>query len=95
MASVKRLKKDIEFHSAQLIGDCIEYIEYFEGANDDAALEIIKDAVKLHNEMLDRANHPDGKDNPKLVKAHYQKLRKDYVSGLDAAYTRLEELVKA
>jgi hypothetical protein len=94
MASVRRLKKDIEYFSAQLIGDCLNYIQYYEKADDDKGLEIIKEAVSLHNESLDRACHPDGKDNPKLIKAFYKKLKLDYVEGLDKAYEKLEALVK-
>jgi len=94
MASLRRLKKDIEYFSAQLIGDVLDYIQYYEGAKEDEALEIIKEAVTFHNEMIDRAVHPDGKDNPKIIKAYYRKLKRDFVEGLDKAYERLETLVK-
>ena len=94
MASLRRLKKDIEYFSAQLIGDCLEYIQYFENADDEKALELIKDAVNLHNETIDKATHPDGKDNPKIVRAFYKKVKIDFVNGLDKAYETLEKLVK-
>lgn len=94
MASLRRLKKDIEYFSAQLIGDCLDYVQYYEEAKEDEALEIIKEAVAFHNEMIDRAVHPDGKDNPKIVKAYYKKLKHDFVEGLDKAYAKLEALVK-
>ncbi|GET30332.1 hypothetical protein [Prolixibacter sp. SD074] len=94
MASVRRLKKDIVELTAQLIGDCIDYVEYFDNADEEKAIAIISDAVKMHNEAIDRANHPDGKDNPKLVKAHYNKLQEDFVKGIDDAYAELEKLVK-
>lgn len=94
MANLRRLKKDIEYYSANLIGDCLDYIQYFEGAQEEKALEIIKDAVALHNEMIIRASNPDGKDNPKNIKAYYKKLKYDFVGGLDEAYEKLEALVK-
>ena len=30
MANVRRLKKEIEFMSSQLIGDCIDFLETFD-----------------------------------------------------------------
>jgi hypothetical protein len=94
MANVRRLKKEIEFMSSQLIGDCIDFLETFDDKKDKTVLSIIEEAVLLNNTMLDRACHPDGKDNPKLVKKHYQKLKTDFIKGLDQAYAKLESLIK-
>ncbi|HEY3390091.1 MAG TPA: hypothetical protein VGK38_11005 [Prolixibacteraceae bacterium] len=94
MATVRRLKKEIEFMSSQLIGDCIDYLDTFEDKKEVNVLSIIEEAVLLNNTMLDRACHPDGKSNPKLVKQHYRKIKIDFVKGLDQAYGKLEGLLK-
>ena len=94
MANVRRLKQEIEFMTSQLIGDCIDFLEKFDDKKDKTVLSIIEEAVLLNNTMLDRACHPDGKDNPKLVKQHYRKLKTDFIKGLDGAYLKLEGLVK-
>ena len=94
MASIRRLKKDIQFLSAQLIGDCIDLIDSFEDGKERQVMAIIEEAVSLHNNMIDRACHPDGKDNPKLVRKFYQQLKKDFIQGLDGCYKKLEELFK-
>jgi hypothetical protein len=94
MATVRRLKKEIEFMSSQLIGDCIDYLDTFDDKKEVNVLSIIEEAVLLNNTMLDRACHPDGKNNPKLVKQHYRKLKIDFVKGLDLAYGKLEGLLK-
>jgi hypothetical protein len=44
--------------------------------------------------MLDRACHPDGKDNHKLVRQHYRLLKKDFIKGLDQSYAKLEGMIK-
>lgn len=93
MASVRRLKKDIQFLSAQLIGDCIDFMDSFDNGKEKHVLDIITEAVSLHNNMIDRACHPDGKDNPKLVRKYYQQLKKDFIQGLDDSYKKLETLV--
>ena len=94
MATLRRLKKEIEFMSSQLIGDCIDFLETFEDKKETNILSIIEEAAELNNTMLDRACHPDGKDNPKLVKQHYRQLKTDFIKGLDQAYAKLEGLVK-
>jgi hypothetical protein len=94
MASVRRLKKDIQFLSAQLIGDCIDFIDSFNDGKEKQVLAIIEEAVSLHNSMIERACHPDGKANPKLVKKFYQQLKKDFIEGLDQSYRKLEELIQ-
>ena len=94
MANVRRLKKEIEFMSSQLIGDCIDFLETFDDKEETSLLSIIEEAVLLNNAMLDRVCHPDGKDIPKLVKQHYRQILIDFIRGLDQAYAKLEGLVK-
>ena len=94
MANVRRLKKEIEFMSSQLIGDCIDFLETFEDKKDTPILSIIEEAVLLNNTMLDRACHPDSKGDPKLVREHYRKIKTDFIKGLDQAYGKLEGLIR-
>lgn len=93
MASIRRLKKEIEFLSSQVIGDSIDFIQTFNGKETEA-MAVIDEIVSLHNDTVDKINNPDGKDNPKLVKAFYQQLKKQYIAGVNEAYKRLENLVK-
>jgi len=94
MATLRRLKKEIEFMSSQLIGDCIDFLETFEDKKDTNILSIIEEAALLSNTMLDRACHPADKKNSKLVKQHYRLIKTDFIQGLDQAYGKLEGLIK-
>lgn len=94
MATLRRLKKEIEFMSSQLIGDCIDLLETFSDKKEPSLLSIISEAVELNNSILDRVCHPNDKHNPKLVKQHYRKIKTDFIKGLDQAYGKLEGLVK-
>jgi len=91
MASIRQLKKEIGFLSSQMIGDCIDFVQAFNGREMEA-MAVIDEIVVLHNSTVDKINNPDGKDNPKLVKAFYQQLKKDYVTGINEAYKRLGSL---
>ena len=94
MASLRRLKKDIQFLSSQLIGDCLDFLESFQEGKEEKVMAIIEEAVSLNNNAIERACHPEGKDNPKLVREFYKQLKKDFIQELDQAYKKLEELVK-
>ena len=94
MATVRRLKKEIEYMSSRLIGDCIDFLETFGDKKDITVLSIIEEAVLLNNTMLDRACRTDVKHDAKLLKLHYRQLKTDFVKGLDQAYGKLESLIK-
>jgi len=94
MASVKNLKKDIDNLIFEIISDCFMY----EGLHPDNKSEdvsgIISDAVNLRNDLIARVNNPDGKDNPKIVRKHYQAVKADLISGVDKLCTKLSSLSK-
>jgi hypothetical protein len=94
MASVKDLKKDIDLLMSLVLTDCFSVLEHNEKVDNDAILKIAGDVIKKHRELRLRANHPDGKDNPKLVKAYYNKLIQDTLKEADAAFERLSDEVK-
>ncbi len=92
MASVRELKKDIDYLVFEVISDCF----VFSGVNPDNKSEeltvLISDAVNFRNDLIARVNNPDGKDNPKIIKAYYKAVQKDLLVGVDKLFTRLSEL---
>ncbi|WP_299584054.1 hypothetical protein [uncultured Sunxiuqinia sp.] len=94
MASIRDLKKDIDYLVSLVVVDCFQYSSYFENADKDAAYKIAGEVMAKHQELRQRVNHPDGKDNPKLIKAHYRKIGEDLLVACDAAYAQLAELIE-
>lgn len=93
MASRKRLKKDIDYLCFEVVSDCYNH-NYLYPENQEKVMEIIKDTIIARNQLIARVNHPDGKDNPKMVKAHYKSIFNDLVSKVDESFTRLSNLIK-
>ncbi len=77
-----------------VLNDCFSVLEHNEKVNNDAILKIAGDVIQKHRELRLRANHPDGKDNPKLVREYYSKLISDTLKEADAAFERLSSEVK-
>ncbi len=94
MASRRKLKKDIDFLTFEVISDCYNYI-YLHPGNEEKVIDIIKETVANRNKLVARVNHPDGKDNAKIVKAYYKSIFNDLISNTDASFTKLSELIKA
>jgi hypothetical protein len=92
MASVRILKKDIDYLVFEVISDCFAYSGLHPENKSDKLSAIISDAVNLRNDLIARVNNPDGKDNPKIVKAYYKSVEKDLISGVDNLFDRLSAL---
>jgi len=92
MASRRKLKKTIQFVSSELISDI--YIRCL--MSKDVDLELVEkisvDIMKTNVEFILRANRPDGKDNPKLVKAYYKKLFADWQKAMDIITAEMDKI---
>jgi hypothetical protein len=92
MASVRELKKDIDYLVFEVISDCLLYSDVNRDGNEEAVSSIIQDAVSFRNDLIARVNNPDGKDNSKIVKAYYKSVEKDLLTGVDKLFDRLSAL---
>jgi hypothetical protein len=92
MASVRELKKDIDYLIFEVISDCFVYSGVHPENKSDELSAIISDSVTFRNELIARVNNPDGKDNPKIVKAYYKAVEKDLITGVDKLFDRLSTL---
>lgn len=95
MAKLKNLKKDIDFLVGQVVLDCFEYIHLTVDADTEGAYSIVGEVLVLRNQLRNRVNHPDGKDNPALTKQFYKKIGKELVEGCDQCYEKLAKLPNA
>lgn len=92
MASVRGLKKDIDSLIFEVISDCFVYSGVHPDNKTDEVSAIINDAVTFRNDLIARVNNPDGKDNPKILKAYYKSVEKDLKSEVDKLFKRLSSI---
>jgi hypothetical protein len=90
MSSIRELKKDIHFLTTEILAE--SYVKQIvkEDVDKEKLAEVMVDAVKFRNEFIARANHYDGRDNPKLVKDYFRKLRHD----LYAKYIEMSDKIQ-
>ena len=94
MANVRGLKKDIDYLVFEVISDCFVYSGLHHDDKSDEVTAIISDAVGFRNDLIARVNNPDGKDNPKIIKAYYKTVEKDLNDGVDKLFRRLSSLTE-
>jgi hypothetical protein len=94
MASVRELKKDIDYLVYEVISDCFVFSGLHPDIKSDEVSAIISDAVDFRNDLIARVNNPDEKDNPKIVKAYYKSVEKDLLTGVDNLFSRLSAMTK-
>jgi len=93
MANKRSIKKDIRYMTELLIRDAL-YVSEIKAKKKDKTDGIILEALYMHNELIARVNHPDGKDNPILVKKHYKKITEDLLQRTDELFNKLYQLVE-
>jgi len=89
MASIKRIKKDIDYLVGEVLSDCYTFMYLFPEKNRDAAVAVIQDTVNLRNTLIDRTRKVEGK-----TKTHFRAIFKDLLEGVDTLFNRISELTK-
>jgi hypothetical protein len=92
MASIRELKKDIDYLVFEVVSDCLVYSNLYPENESDEISVLISDAVEFRNDLIARVNNPDGKDNPKIVKSYFKTVEKDLIAGVDKLFERLSNL---
>ena len=94
MASIKNLKKDIDLLMSLVLNDCFYVLEYNSKVDNDAIMKIAAEVIQKHRELRLMVNHPDGKDNSKLVKNYYDGIVSTMLSFADTSLEKLSGEVK-
>ncbi len=94
MASVKNLKKDIDLLMSMVLNDCFYVLEYNSKVDSESVMKIAGDVIQKHRELRLLVNHPDGKDNPKMVKKFYNQVISEMLKYVDESLERLSAEVK-
>lgn len=91
MASIRRLKKDIDYLTFAVIADSLNCLSY--GKNTDDISGVVENVVEMRNTLRQKVNAGKALKAAEK-KAHYRELRKEVMVSVDGAFTKLSELVK-
>jgi len=92
MASRRKLKSTIKFVSSELITDIYFRCLMSKNVEEQKVAGLVENIMALNREYILRANRPNGKDNPKLVKAYFKKLFADWQVEMEKVIKEIEAL---
>ena len=84
MASKKNLKKDLNYLTNELLTECFTYQFFHVDMDPKQANEVAAYILNNRNDLANRINNIENKDNPKLVKEHFKKIRSDFEKSVEA-----------
>lgn len=87
MASIRDLKKDINFLTDAIVNDAF-MVEALYKVEDKVILSIIEEAMENHTSLMDRARKRGEKG------AFYKEIRRDLIAKTDATFKKIAELTK-
>lgn len=93
MASVRMIKKDIDYLVGEVIADCYLTI-YFHPEKKEGVVGLMQKAVELRNDLFERVNNPQEKNNASLVRKHYNHIRRELMTRVDELFFNLSEVCK-
>jgi hypothetical protein len=94
MASIRNIKKDIDYLVSEVISDCYTYLYLHGDKNKEKVVNIIEDVVNKRNEFMQRVNNPDKELERKQVRKHYKEIYSDLLKNVDESFTKLSDLTK-
>ncbi|MGQ1891849.1 hypothetical protein ACT29H_15520 [Thermophagus sp. OGC60D27] len=87
MASIRDLKKDINYLAGEIVTEAYVRKMLFSNVDDETFRKVVTDTLMFRSAILKKINHPVEKRDPKKVKKYFQEVRKEM-------YQKFSELVE-
>ncbi len=88
MASIRRLKKDINYLTDEIVQHSLLINVLFKGNNEDKIKDVIEMALNNRKELMERVRVK------KQSKTDYKSIRKDLIEKTDKAFEELAKLTQ-
>ncbi|MFI3320652.1 MAG: hypothetical protein SNH01_07845 [Rikenellaceae bacterium] len=94
MASLRILKKEIDYALEEVVFDCDMAI-CFQPTKGEDIFALMQKAVEIRNAMYVKANNPAEPKNRSLVRKHYAALRNEMAEAFGEIFEKLSEVNEA
>ena len=93
MASIRDLKKDINYLAGEIITEAYVRKMLFNNIDEEEFKSIILDTINFRNSMIKKVvNHPTEKNDRKKVKKYFQEIRKEMYQKFNELVNKVSEL---
>jgi hypothetical protein len=92
MASIKQLKKEINYLTYELLNECYAYKRFNHGKDEKKINAIISNVLKKRNELIYKIHHTDNITEKKKLKEHYRSIITECNTDLISILDKLNDL---
>lgn len=78
MASIRKLKKKLNYLTQELINECLVYQYFNKDTDPEKVAEVLSGIIENHNDLIYRIHHCNVKGDRKKVKEYYRNIIKDF-----------------
>lgn len=93
MASIRKLKQEINRMTFELISDAFGMLENNPDLRSEDVAGIISDMVESRNNLIKKINDPDRFPDGVPNHRHYNEIREELIRETDRSFTRLSKLL--
>ena len=94
MAKRRILKKEISRVAGELFTETLICKLYVPQVDAEKAETLMARILDMQDQFIERTGHPDGSENPALVKRYFRKLRADLQAEVNAIAAEIGQLSK-
>lgn len=92
MSTIRNTKKEVAYLTGEVISNCYMAIYFQSETVKDELLAIVEQAIELHNNLIEKINHPAEKHNPSLVRKHYRSIETQMIEEVDAMFEKISAI---
>ncbi len=89
MASIRNLKKDINYVASEIVTEAYIRKMLFDEVKEEDFRKIVDDTLEFRHKLIEKVNHPDGKNNPHKTKAYFKGIKEE----MDKKFSELVETI--
>ncbi|MFP4665079.1 MAG: hypothetical protein ACLFM1_11695 [Bacteroidales bacterium] len=93
MASVRDIKKDINYLTYEVLSDCMIYKHVNEGDSKKTD-EIMKNMIEKREDLIKRVNEAKKLDDKKKTREAFNSIVEEAMKAADESFTELSKLAK-
>ena len=92
MASIRDLKKDVKYMIGHFIDECYTQLVYSVVLDQENTLDVISDALELHNDIIAKLNSKHKSEIGKANKVFYNSIAEEFYLRIIELTDRLHSL---
>ncbi len=92
MASIRDLKKDVKYLIWHFIDECYTQLTYSVVVDQENTLDVISDAIELHDDIITKLNSKQQREKGKANKIYYNNIAEEFYLRIIELTDRLHSL---